>query len=150
MSECSKCHKKLGIFSIKHKTLDGAIVCGDCIKEWKKREDLKKGQITREGDTVIYQKAVTAKRGETVKKIPITCLACNENFETEINFAKVEQAEETEEVNIDTACPQCGMKLKGTIKKTGVESWPCEYCGQQFPTKEEAEEHEKNCNLRPK
>lgn len=54
---------------------------------------------------------------EAVKKIPVTCPACNKNFETEINFAKAEQAEETEEVNIDTACPQCGMELKGTIKK---------------------------------
>jgi len=125
MSKCSKCYKKLGIFSIKHKTLDEAIVCGDCIKEWEKQENLKKGPglITRKGDTAIYQKVVTVKGEEAVKKIPVTCPACNENFETEINFAKAEQTEETEEVNFDTACPQCGIELKGTIKKTGVEEF---------------------------
>ena len=45
MVSCSKCNKKLGFLSIKHKSNDGSIMCHSCFEEWKINEEEKNKMI---------------------------------------------------------------------------------------------------------
>ena len=39
-------------------------------------------------------------------------------------------------------CPRCHQRY--SIKKVFVENWKCDYCDEEFNTKEEAEQHQQN------
>jgi len=86
-------------------------------------------------------------------------LTCNPLLNSATLQANRNASAERESLSSLRRCPKCGsMHYKEEIiiydKKGGSQSedsvWECDYCEKEFPTREEAEEHEENCPKRKK
>lgn len=76
-----------------------------------------------------------------IQKMKGLCPVCEEAFEYEMDISK---KPETIEMN----CPNCGGTISANMNY--VQSWRCEYCSEEFHTKEETEKHEETCKFRKK
>ncbi len=93
----------------------------------------------------VYEQTIAWRLGEDKKTTTVTCPLCKKEFGYEINLKELKDSEIKETINFKLLCPHCGVDIKAETQTTRIISWSCQYCYQEFDTKEEAERHEKEC-----
>jgi len=76
MVECSKCNRKLGFLSTKHKLENGSILCGSCFDKWKEQQEKNKSIMIE-----YITKYLSNKDIGMLKVLKVYILGCHKNKE---------------------------------------------------------------------
>lgn len=127
--------------------IDLALANGVELWDSEKLENIVKNLEPQKEQT--YEGSIECSSKEDKKNIIVTCTLCKKEFEYEINLKELKDSKINETINFKIQCPYCGIAITLKTQKTEILTvWNCQYCSKKFNTKEEAEAHERECNLR--
>ncbi|MBN2483908.1 MAG: hypothetical protein JXD21_06895 [Candidatus Omnitrophica bacterium] len=146
---CSKCDEVIPWCEIRYKFSDNSILCGKCFSLWEKQavqnyaEDKTVSQTgggAEQGKETWHPIEVQQQNGG-IYNVQLFCPVCGGEFDYETKF------HERDKESHSTICPFCDRMFTFQIKKV-PRYYYCDYCGEGFYNKEDANQHKLICGLK--